>query len=143
MAIQGTLTVTNQQRTDLGLTVRDAEPTPLPVPGKAGAEVISVSGQTVLVRIYDPLNPTRRGKPLGVAGATIVSYVGDEPSLNPAEWTFQGNTTRTKVQVAFPSTLTAGTKVWIAAFFFNPRGQSGQACDPVGTNLQGGSLMAA
>lgn len=142
-AIQGTLTVTNQQREELGLTVRDVEPTPWPTPGKAGVEVISVSGQTVLIRIYDPLNPTRRGKPLGVAGTTIVSYIGEEPSLNPAEWTFQGNTTRTKIQVAFPSTLAAGTKVWISAFFFNPRGASGQAADPTGTNLQGGALMAA
>src|SRR4051794_2282711 len=31
-AVQGTMTVTNQQRYDLGLTVREAEPTPIPPP---------------------------------------------------------------------------------------------------------------
>jgi hypothetical protein len=58
-------------------------------------------------------------------------------------WHFEGNTGRTKLDIAFPNTLSAGTKVWFAAFWFNGSKQSGPLCAPVGTNLPGGSVSLA
>ncbi len=36
-----------------------------------------------------------------------------------------------------------GSKIWLTAFFFNPRAMSGPAATPVSTYLPGGAAMAA
>ena len=82
-------------------------------------------------------------RPDGVAGITVVSYVGAEKSENPADYTLQGVTSRPITDVNFPASVEAGATVWISAYYFNPRCQAGVAAVPVGTNLQGGSLEAA
>ena len=47
----------------------------------------------------------------------------------------EGSTSRTLVDVDFPITLPAGTRVWFTAYWFNPRLQAGPACNPVGANV--------
>jgi hypothetical protein len=146
-AIQGTISVTNQQRYELGLTVRKVEPTPIPAPAFAPTvDVRSVTGTTVRIRLHDAQNPTRRGKPYGVAGASVFSYVGTGGASAPAEltaWKFEGNCTRTVVDVVFPAETTPGAKIWICAFWFNPRTQQGPTSEPVSTRVQGGLASAA
>lgn len=142
--VQGTPSVTNAQREDLGITVRKVEPTPTPPPSAAPAlNILSVSGWTVSIRLRDAVDAARRGRPLGVSGASVFSYVGPTPPGDIASWTFQGNTGKTKTVVAFDDTVAAGSRVWLTAFWFNGRKQSGAACAPVGTNLQGGSVSLA
>jgi hypothetical protein len=143
-AVQGTLTVTDPQRQALGLTVRDKEPSPIPPPATAPqANIVSVNGNTVRVRLTDPAFPTKRGRPDGVDGAAIFSHVGEEAPNTEAEWTFEGNTTKTTIDVVFPPATAPGAKVWFTAFWFNPKAQSGPAATPVSTNIAGGSAMAA
>jgi hypothetical protein len=143
-AVQGTMTVTNQQRYDLGLTVREAEPSPIPPPAsKPGLDIIATTGNTVKIRLHDSTSSSRRGKPAGVAGAAVFAFVGPAAPTDPALWRFQGNTTRTTFDVTFPPETAPGARVWLCAFWFNPRAQSGPACDPVGTNIPGGASMAA
>jgi hypothetical protein len=140
--VQGTSTVTNPQRNELGLTVRDVEPSSIPAPGMApGMVVTKVDGRMVGVRLFDPANPTRRRKPVGVQGATVMSYVGETAPLDPSAWKFEGSVTRTKAEVLFPLTVPAGAKVWLTAFWFNPRAEGGPACAPVGTHVQFGGDM--
>jgi hypothetical protein len=135
---------TNTQRSELGLTVKDADPSPIPPPAMApGLLILSVSGTTARVRLTDPANPTRRGKPAGVAGASIFSYVGATPPAALSDWRFEGNTTRTGVEVAFPADTAPGARAWLAAFWYNPRAQRGPACTAVGTNLPGGAVSGA
>lgn len=142
--IQGTITVTNQQRYDLGLTVRDTTPTPVPPPAFSPTIMIeSTIGNTVRIRLVDSENPTRRGKPAGVRGASVFSFVGDEAPTTEAAWKFEGNTTRTIVDVTFPPATAPGSKVWFTAFWFNPRSQSGPPATAVGVNIPGGAAMAA
>jgi hypothetical protein len=141
--IQGSMTVTNQQREDIGLPVHDVEPTPVGVPGQCAVEIVSVVGRTAKVRIFDPANSTRRGRPPGVAGMTVVSYVGDQKSENPADYTLQGVTSKSIIDVTFPASVPAGATVWISAYYFNAKCQAGAAAVPQSTNLQGGSLQAA
>ncbi len=43
----------------------------------------------------------------------------------------------------FPSTVAAGATVWLTAFWFNPRKESGIACDPISANLPGAVSIAA
>jgi hypothetical protein len=84
-----------------------------------------------------------RGKPPGVKGSSILSYVGENAPDEMSQWKFEGNTTRSTLDVEFPPTVPAGAKVWLTAFWFNPRMQSGQACTPQFTNLQYGGLSQA
>jgi hypothetical protein len=48
-----------------------------------------------------------------------------------------------RVELAFLSGNPPGTRVWLTAFWFNGRKQSGPMCAPVGTNLPGGSVSMA
>jgi hypothetical protein len=141
--INGTSTVTNAQKTALGLNVR-ATPTPIPVPSTSPAlDVMSVAGWTVSVKLHASPAGNKRGKPAGVIGASVFSFVGADAPSDISAWKFEGNTGRTKLDVVFANTNAAGTKVWLTSFWFNGRKQSGPACAPVSTNLQGGSVSMA
>jgi hypothetical protein len=141
--IDGTPTVTNEQKIDLGLNVRST-PTPIPAPLYApDIDIVSVSGNTVRLKLHDSTSSTRRGRPPGVDGAAVFSFVGAAAPTDPADWKFEGNTTRTTTNVTFPGTVAPGAKVWFTAFWFNPRAQSGPSATPVTTNIAGGSAMAA
>jgi hypothetical protein len=142
--INGTLTVTVAQKIALGIPPR-ATPSPVPAPSSAPAlDVLSVSGWTVTVRLHDSTSGSKRGKPPGVIGASVFSYTGATPPTDISAWKFEGNAGKvTKIEVAFANTLAAGAQVWLTAFWFNGRKQSGPACSPVSTNLQGGSVSMA
>jgi hypothetical protein len=142
--IQGQITVTDQQRYDLGLTVRDTQPSPVPVPGFAPQmSIIAVSGRTVRIRLRDAQNPTRRGKPDGVIGATVLTCVSETTPTPASEWRLQGQTGTTVVNVSFPETIPAGALVWLTAYWFNSRKEAGPASTPLSTNLQGGAQAIA
>jgi hypothetical protein len=141
--IVANVAVTNPQKLALGLTPR-AVPTPIPPPSAApGLDIISVSGWTARIKLHDSAAGSRRGKPVGVSGASVFSFVGAVPPNDMASWKFEGNTGRTRVDIVFDSSTAPGTKVWLSAFWFNGRKQSGPASAPVSTNLQGGSVAMA
>ena len=142
--VQATPSVTAEQKSELGLTVRDVEPSPIPPPAIApGLDIVSTVGNTVRIRLHDVTNPTRRGKPAGVAGASVFSFVGAAAPSELSDWRFEGNTTRTSVEIVFPAATPPGSKVWFTALWFNPRTQAGPTTAPVGTNIPGGAAQAA
>jgi hypothetical protein len=142
--VQATPTVTNTQKSDLGLTVRDVSPAPVPPPAYApDLDVVSVSGRTVRIRLHDSVSSTRRGRPVGVAGASVFSFVGAAPPVALADWKFEGNTTRTIIDVVFDDATPNGAAIWLTACWYNPRAQTGPTCTPVTTNVPGGLPMAA
>lgn len=143
--IQNFPALTNAQRIDLGITVPDVDPTPVPVPEFApDIDIVSTMGRTVRIRLHDSQAPPgTRAKPDGVSGATVFSFVGDEPPADIAQWQFQTNTTRTVVDIEFPATVENGAQVWFTAFWRNPRDESGPATTPVTTHIPGGLSMAA
>jgi hypothetical protein len=142
--VQAFPAITDEQLSDLGLTVPAVEPSPINPPADApGLDIVSAVVRTVKIRLHDSANPTRRGKPAGVAGASVFSFVGATPPAEIVGWKFEGNTTKTTVEVEFASSVASGATVWVCAFWFNPRAQSGPACNPVSTNLPGGAVMAA
>lgn len=139
--VQGTPSVTNSQRDDLGITVRKTSPTPTPPPSDPPALIVqNVNGWTVRIRLADSTDAARRGKPPGVAGASIFSFVGATPPADIGAWKFEGNTGKVRENVNFDTGLAAGAKVWLTAFWFNGAKESGPACAPVATNLPGGSV---
>jgi hypothetical protein len=130
--VYATPTVTDAQLTQLGLTVRKT-PTPVPPPADSPEmDLVSVTGNIVKVRLHGAT--MARGKPAGVLGASLFTHVGTTPPENIEHWVFQGNTTRTKVELAFAPSG-SGQTVWITAFWYNRKGQSGPACEPMSVNL--------
>ncbi len=141
--VNGTASVTDAQKTELGLTVRD-EPTPIPPPSAAPVlESVSLNAGPVKIRLRDATSGENRGRPAGTFGASVFSAVGATAPTDISEYKFEGSTGKVKVDVDFPDTLAAGTKVWLTAFWFNGRKESGPACPPVSVNLPGGSVSMA
>jgi len=137
--------ITDQQLTNLGLTVPDPTPSPVPVPTSAPDILIDkTAGNLVTVRLRDAENPDSRGKPEGVSGASIYQFVGAQPpSLGDIEaWTFHGNTTRTLNTLDF-SDEQPGATIWLTSVWFNTRMDSGPATDPVVVQLPGTYQQAA
>lgn len=138
--IDGQSSVSDAQKIALGLNVR-AHPTRNPIPsGSPVIEVVKVTGWTVEIRLRDAITGKLRGRPTATDGASLFSFVGDAPPTDITQYKFEGNTGKTLLEIPFPSTLAAGTKVWITAFWFNGSKQSGPATPPISTNLQGGSV---
>jgi hypothetical protein len=140
--IYGQATVSDAQKIALGLTVR-AKPTPIPAPAEAPAlEVVIVTGRTVKIRLHNS-ETGKRGRPAGVTGATVFTYIGATPPSDASLWTFQGSTSKTVVDIAFSPTLAPGTEVWVIAYWCNGKLQSGPPCSPVPAYLAGGSVSMA
>lgn len=140
--VQSTPTVTPEQKIDLGLNPHDTVPSPINPPTDAPVlEIVSAFGRTIRVKLHG-VGTDRRGKPAGVAGAAVYSYVGATPPSDPRAYTAEGSTTRASFDVTFPATVPAGSQVWLTAYWFNPRQQSGPACTPVSAYVAGGVAMA-
>lgn len=139
--IDGQANVTDAQRLALGLKVRGVESTAVPRPSTAPMiEIVSAVGNTATLRLFE--SNGRRRKPEGVIGATVFSFVGANAPNTEADWTFEGNLSKTVEEVAFAQSLPPGTKVWFTAFWYNRRAESGPPAVPVSCNLPGGSAMA-
>jgi hypothetical protein len=139
--VEGQASVTDAQKTTLGLNVR-ATPTPIPPPAyPPQVDVLSVSGRTVSIRLHNSTVAGTRGKPPYVKGASVFSHVGATAPTDPNAYKFEGNTTRTRVDVTFPDSVAPGATVWITAFWFNERTQSGPAATPVQAVIQYGMTM--
>lgn len=131
--------VTDSQKTQLGIPPRVA-PSPIPQPTTSPTiKVVSVEGWTAKVKLSQA-GSEHRGKPAGVSGASVFSFVGATPPTDIAQWKFEANTGRSNITLVFPNTLEAGTKFFLTAFWFNGRKQSGPACEPVSANLPGGGV---
>jgi hypothetical protein len=137
--------ITPTQLIDLRLTVRDVEPTPVPPPSSAPTvTVLNNAGRQVTLRVYDAKEENRRGKPEGITGATVFTYVGEEPPANITLWQFNQSTTKpNRVTIMFPESVPDGAKVWIAAFWYNPTAQSGPLSEPISTRVIGGLVKQA
>lgn len=140
--VQSFPATTNTQRAEMGITV-PRERTPIPPPAfSPTADVKSVTGNSVLLQLHSSTSGTRRGKPEGVSGAQLFSYVGASPPTTAAGWHYEGGITRAgKILVEFDPSLPMGTKAFICAFWTNERNQSGPACAPVEVVLLGGAAL--
>lgn len=124
--VRATPEVTNMERAQLGLTVPDETMTPAVRPSEPPVlSVLPSSGRTVRLRVRDKSAPDRRGKPPGIAGAAVFSYVGEKLSERLGDWRFEGNMTRPVFTIHLDAAVPAGARVWIAAMWYNTRGQAG------------------
>src|SRR5688572_32695957 len=102
--IQGTSTVTDQMKYDLGITVRGANPpTPINPPTEAPMmEIKWVKNRLIGVKVHSA-DSSRRGKPPGVAGCSICMYADALPlPTDLTQWITIGESTRTIFEVELP-----------------------------------------
>ena len=85
MRINANQTVSDEQRVDLGLTVRTVVPTPVPPPITAPVLNLraAVPGQYTM-DFRDAVNPDPKAKPTNVLSCEIVRAVGVAPAVDPA-----------------------------------------------------------
>ena len=128
----------DEQRDALGITARK-RPTPTPAPSSAPiVEVDSTSGRTVTFRLHG--TAARRGRPVGVKGASVFTFVGPTAPADPADFRFEGLVTRPMFTINFDDRTEADT-VWVSAFWYNEKGQSGLASLPVSVNLPAAAVV--
>ena len=142
--VQDSTSVSAANKLDVGVNPRDRLPSPVPPPATApDVDVVSVAGNVAVIRLHAAGQPARRGRPPGVDGAAVFSYVGAAAPTAETDWRYEGITGQTTVRIAFPPATPPGAKVWFTARWFNARKQNGPAATAVGTNIPGGGAMAA
>lgn len=122
------------QKKDLGLTVRrpggrqarNARPNVAPT-----VAVESAAGGKLKVVLRSVEQPTRRGRPTGVQGASVYYFAGESPSADLKDWRYAGATTRTVMLVALPADVEPGARVWLTACWRNGRAECGPLAWPV------------
>jgi hypothetical protein len=99
--------------------------------------IVAQAGRCVTLELSDVESVLPGAKPDGVAGATVLSCAGgDAPPSDLDAWTFACSTSRTTFNVQLGATTAPGAAVWLTAFWFNPREESGPASEPVATRVQ-------
>jgi hypothetical protein len=136
--IQAAPGVTDDLRFDLGINIPKPRTRREAPTEKPKADLVAREGTSVYVRFHDG-SGTKRGKPDDVTDLLVFSYVGPTPPETAAEWTAVEVTGRTLVRFDFPTTLPAGTSVWMTASYRNAAG-TGPGADPLGTVLAGGGV---
>ena len=100
--LQASAAVDDTERQALGITVRDAIPTPVTPP--ITRPVVSVDASQRLqhtIAFADEATPTRKAKPAGVRGAQVWVKIGDPAPVDPSELTFLATDTRTPYLAQF------------------------------------------
>ena len=96
--IEGQPSVSDAQKIALGLRLR-VTPSPIPAPGyPPELDIVSVIGRTVKVRVHNNVK-MKRARPMGVTGSTLFSFVGTTPPGDMTAWTFQGNSSKTVIDI--------------------------------------------
>ncbi len=132
--INGTPTVTDQQKIDLGINVR-ATPTPNPIPDSSPViEIKSVQQNIVTITLHG-VDDNRRGKPSKVAACVVYSHIGNTPPANILDWKPEGYSSKAEAIIEFPISAEPFAQVWITAQWLNRKGQPGLATTPITTNL--------
>lgn len=141
--VDGFSTLADAQRVELGLKLkRTGKAAVIPPPKAApGMNIIARNGWTVRVRLFDS-QVARVGKPPGVLGAILFSFVGKSPPENTANWLHCGQTTKVIFDFNFNSSVPPATTVWLVAHWTSPTGKLGPA-KIISTLIAGGALAAA
>lgn len=139
--IQGNSTVTDGQKEALRITIRKTHQTPIPAPEtEPFIQLVSVKGRVVTIELRQEQN--KRGRPKMVTGASIFTATGETAPFSYEGWQYNHQTSKTTTKIDFGPSETGGT-VWISAFWFNAKSQTGPASLPISVSLPaGGSLPA-
>ena len=135
------ISVTDDQRQALGLTIRSDRGSSINPPSVAPAiKVVRVDGRTITLELRQATG--RRGKPAGAAGATVFTHVGPLAPASMEQWQFAASVTRSSVELPFGPSHNGDT-VWMTAFWTNAKGQAGPAAKAQSVDLPAGGATPA
>jgi len=104
MIVQAWPSITPELLADLGLTVRDVTPTPIPTPTTVPiVSIIAGTNQAQTIRYADELTPAARKKPFGATAIELWGLVNDTPPAGPEACAFMGLHTKNPIQYAYGS----------------------------------------
>ena len=132
--ISAQASVTDSQRADLGLALRDGIPSPIPAPATRPVVLVDPFGR---LRLMDETTPTRRGKPAHVLGAllyTKIAPAAEPPPATLADATFACVITRPIHRLPLPPGA-KGQTLHVLAQWINPRGHHGPVSAVVSTPI--------
>jgi hypothetical protein len=136
--------LTDQERIDLGLTVRQRSVARLPTPEESPRlQVRSVDGRVVKLLVDRGPDHRGRARPRGSGGAFIYSFVGEDWAADPKAWNIETACTRATCEIEFPFTIPPGSRVWLCAAWLSTRLQPGKRSSPIHTTLAGGVARLA
>ncbi len=141
-AVQASTSISDADKIALGVHVKAKGRTREPVPAFAPLlSVMRVDGSVVSLRVRDPEQPDRKGRPPRTEGISLFTYVGAAPPDDASAFRFKANTGRVSIDVTFPASVPMGAAVWFVASFFNNRKESGPTCRPIRATIGAGSRM--
>ena len=129
--IQATPAVTASQKTELGLPVHDAVPTPVAVPTtKPTLDLRGIDRQSHLILIADETTPLKRAKPPGVIGCEIYAAVGPTPPTDLRHWEYMGLASKAEFTLSYePEDV--NKQATIVARWINRKGEVGPVSNPI------------
>ena len=143
--IQSNPNVTNEQRVQLGLRVRDNVPSPAPPIGFAPSVQAMLTGPTSVRVIADnPLDPDRRAKPPHVMQIAVHTYLTTpgttaKPPTDKTQWPLYLLSGKKTIDLFWPGMASANT-VWVCCRYVNTRNVPGPFSPAVTVTLPGTGL---
>ncbi len=129
---------TDAQRDELGIKIRK-KPSRVPVPESVPIlELVSLVGRVAKIGLRS--SESSRGRPAGVQGASLYSYIGDTAPIHAEAWKFEGLVTKVKFDIDFGQSSQAST-AWLAVSWYNERGEAGMSSDPLAIHLPATSMV--
>ena len=123
--LQGTAGVTDEQRENLGITVRSTTRSRVAAPTTRPVATIDTRQRLEHTIIFvDELTPSSKAKPPGVQGCEIYTKVGGAPPADPSELTYLATDTRTPYVVDFEGTQ-GGQIAYYMLRWVSTRGETG------------------
>jgi hypothetical protein len=138
--IQGTASVTSDMKVAAGLTVRKTTRKP-PEKVKTAPFIkqLKIDGRIGTFQLQQ--DKSRRGRAAGAKSATVLFSRPAADGSPTGVWEFAVNSTRTTVEVVFPSSA-IGDAYYVTAFWTNSRDESGPAAKPLWVSLPAGGVVA-
>lgn len=127
--------ITNAQRAELGLNLRDSTPTPIPPPATRPIISFDTTGPLVSkLRIADELSPSSRAKPSGAIGCEVWVKIGGTAPISINDCRYEGLATRNQATVEFPAG-SGNQTCYAIGRWINERGQVGPASNVVSATI--------
>jgi hypothetical protein len=123
--VQSAGTVSNENKSALGLTIRSTTPSAIPAPGTfALLDVVSAQPLAHNLRFSDSVTPDSRRKPTGVVALELRCEVSETPIVAQEQIAFKGFVTRNPHQVGFAA-ADVGKQAYFAGRWVTATGQVG------------------
>src|SRR5262245_28597592 len=136
--VQGTPTVTDAQKIDIGFPVYKSR-APIPPPAEPPVVTIASQGPWRMKLHLRQADSARGGFPDGVKTAFVFTYQGPLPvPTDVSEWAFQGSSSKADFELSLDPSIPAGSLIYVTACWLNPRQQASVLAAPISTNVVGG-----